>query len=217
MSHALAKIHYQYENFKGVMKEEGLKAALHEAVYFNREMVLVERDLTKPFPKLRQNFDLAIVMIGEQNSSEIEKFEFANKIRMLKSLAYLGKGFWAFLGVSNSKVIAEQWWTNSSNVQKNIIHPDLVWMRLNLKEDEVYAFDLFVSPEYRGTAATNKFVLGYMNELTRAGYVKIFGSYFKDNIASAWFHRVFSFEPLRNVSRYRFFFLEIKDRKICFA
>lgn len=132
MIHSLVKIHYQYEDFKNIMKEEGLKKALCEAVYLNREMLLVERDLTKPFPKLRQNFDMGIVVIGKQNLQESDKFEFPNKVRKLKSIAYLRKEFTGFLGVIGSKVIAEQWWTNLSHVRNGMVHPDLVWMRVNL-------------------------------------------------------------------------------------
>jgi len=213
----LETFRYQYENFKELVKRGGLKSALHESVYFNREMVLVERDLTKPLPKLKKDFDINLILLGRGSSSRIDDLKFPNKVRELKGRAYSRRGFSAFFAVIGSMVIAEQWWTSSSHIRDKIIHPDLRWMELQLKEDEIYAFDLFVAPEYRGTAATNKFAVTYMNEMRKAGYSKIFGGYFKGNIPSAWFHRTFSFSEIRKVKRSRFFFLEIKNGKLCFA
>jgi hypothetical protein len=206
---------YQYENFKELMKQEGFKSAIHESIYFNREMVLVERDLTKQLPKLKQDFDIGLILIGKGSSTQIDELRFPNKVRELKGLTYSRRGFSAYLAVIGSKVIAEQWWTSSSHVRDKIIHPDPIWMGLELKEAEVYAFDLFVAFEYRGTPVTNKFTLSYMNEMRKAGYSKLYGSYFKDNIPSAWFHHTFSFDERRSVKRHRFLFLEIKDGKLC--
>jgi hypothetical protein len=208
---------YQYENFKELMKRGGFKSALHESVYFNREMVLVERDLTKPLPRIKQDFDISLILLGKGSSSRIDELNFSSKVRYLKGRAYSRRGFSAFFGVIGSKVIAEQWWTSSSHIRDKIIHQDLKWIELQLKEDEIYAFDLFVAPEYRGTPTTNKFAVAYMNEMRKAGYSKLFGGYFRDNIPSAWFHRTFSFGEIRKVKRHRFFLLEIKNGKLCFA
>jgi len=212
----LEKFRYQYENFKELVKEAGFKSTFRRCVYFNRKMVLVEKDLTKPMPKLKHDFEIDLILVGRGSSTQIDELDFLNKARALNARRYLRSGFSAFLGVIGSKVIAEQWWINSSHIRNKIIHPDFKWMDLQLKEDEIYAFDLFVTPEYRGTPATNKFALTYMNEMRKAGYSKIFGSYFKDNIPSALYHRTFSFNEIRNVKFHRFFFLMIKNGKLCF-
>jgi len=217
MNAKLKKFRHQYENLKEMVKQEGFKSTIRKAVYFNREMVLVERDLTKPFPKLKQDFDINLILFGRGSSSRIGELDFPNKARELNGQGYARRGFSAFFGVIGSKVIAEQWWINSSHIRDKIIHPDLKWMELQLKEDEIYAFDLFVAPEYRGTPATNKFALTYMNEIRKAGYSKIFGGYFKDNIPSAWYHRTFSFSERRKIKFHRFFFLKIKNGRLSFA
>ena len=62
----LGKFHYQYENFKGLVKERGFKSALNEAVYFNREIILVARDLNKPLPRLRQDFDMSLILLDKK-------------------------------------------------------------------------------------------------------------------------------------------------------
>jgi hypothetical protein len=213
----LEKFRYQFENFKELVNQGGLKSALHESVYFNREMVLAERDLTKPLPKLKKDFDITLILIGRGSSTQIDELKFPNKVRELKGRAYSRRGFSAFFAVVGSKVIAEQWWISSSHIRDKILHPDLRWMQLQLKEDEIYAFDLFVAPEYRGTPATNKFAVTYLNEMRKAGFSKLFGGYFKNNIPSAWYHRTLLFSEKGKMKRHRFFFLEIKNGKLCFA
>jgi hypothetical protein len=210
----LEKFRWQYENLKDLVKEEGFKSTLKQAVYFNREMILVSRDLKKPLPKVKQNFDMNLVLLDGKELSKIEGFKFPNKVREVKARAYLRRGFAVFLGVIGSDVIAEQWWINSSHIRDGIIHQDVIWMKLDLKEDEIYAFELFVAAKYRGTPATNKFATSYMHELSKMGYSKILGCYFKDNIPSAWHHRVFKFDEIGTVKRHRFFFLEIKNGKL---
>jgi len=212
----LGKFHYQYENFKGLVKERGFKSALNEAVYFNREIILVARDLNKPLPRLRQDFDMSLILLDKKELLKIEDLKFPDKARELKGRAYLCSGFAAFLGVIGKNIIAELWWTNSLHIRDRIIHPDLIWMKLDLKEDEIYGFDVFVAPEYRGTPAPKMFISSYMHELKRIGYSKIFGWIFKDNIPSAWLHRILSFKEIGRVKGHRFFFLEMKNGKLCF-
>jgi hypothetical protein len=210
----LEKLRWQYENVKDLIKEEGFKSTLSQAVYLNREMVLVSRDLKKPLPRVRQNFDMSLILLDGKEKSKMEGFKFPNKVREVKARTYLRKGFAVFLGVIGSNVIAEQWWINASHVRAGIIHQDVIWMKLDLKEDEIYAFELYVGAEYRGTPATNKFALGFMDELRKMGYSKMFGCYFRDNIPSAWYHRVFKFDEIGIVKRHRFFLLEIKNGRL---
>ncbi len=215
----LETFYYQYQNFKTLLREKGFKTAVSEAVYFNREIVMVERDLNKPLPKLKGDFDLRLITVNEDenNMGVTRKLKFSNKVRELKFNAYSRRGYKAFLGIHNEKVVAEQWWMSALDVQHNIIHPDLRWLKLDLKDGEIYAFDLLIVPEYRGAPLTNKFIFSYINELKKLGHSKIYGTFFLDNIPSLWIHRMLSYNETQKMKRHRFFFLEIKNGKICFA
>jgi hypothetical protein len=213
----LEKFYWQYENVKDIVKERGFKSVLSQAVYFNREMVLVSRDLNKPLPKLRRKFDLNLISVGREGFEKIEQYAFPSKVREVKARAYLRRGFSAFLGVVGNEIVAEQWWISAADIQQGIIHQDVVWMELDLKKHEIYAFELFVAPAYRGSPVTSVFTASYMSELVRMGYNKILGCYFKDNIPSALHHRFFTFDELGTVSRHRFLFLEVKNGRLCIS
>lgn len=214
MINVFEKIKYQFAQFELLIKEKDLLGALKEALYFNREMVLVEKYLETPLPNLKKIFPMNLILIkGSVLNSE--QYEFSNKVRKMKSKVYLKNGFNAFWGIYKNKIIAEQWWTDFTK-DKNT-HPDLKWMKINLKPGEIYAFDLFIDPEYRGSQATNFFIWNYLTELKKLNYQKIYGSFFTDNLPSLWIHRIFSYNEFKKVKRHRFFFFEIKDGKLCFS
>lgn len=212
MTSLLEKFHYRLQSLKTLLNEKGFRSAIKEVIYFNREAVIVERYLNKPVPKLKYDFVLHLTPLDRENPQEITEYKFPNKVRELKCLAYLNKGYKGFLGIDDRKVIAEQWY-----VCNNIKHPDLRWIELDLKNDEIYAFDLFVAPEYRGTSAINVFIASYLTELRTMGFSKTFGYFFSDNIPSQWIHRLFSYSEIKRIKRHRFFLLEIKNGKLCIA
>jgi hypothetical protein len=213
----LKKIRYQFEQFKLLIKGKGLKLALKDAFYINREMILVERELDKPLPKMKKFIDLKLVLLNKGDIEKIKNYEFADKVRKLKSKNYLSKGYNGFFMIKNNKIIAEQWWVSKKINKRGIPHPDLKWMRRELKDGEIYAFDLFISPEFRGSPLTIFFIGSYLMELKKMNFLKIYGCFFTDNIPSLWVHRIFSYNEIGKVMRHRFFCLEIKNKMLCLS
>lgn len=207
------KLRCQYHNLLMFIKDEGLKSAFNQAIYLNDEFIVVERDLSKPPPTFRRNFDLRIVTLEKRNLDEVKNYKFARKVRELKCLSYLKKGYNVFLGVQNTTVIAEQYWISTEQIKANTIHPDLKWMKREIQDNEIFAFELFTSPDYRGTPATNIFLSSYFKELVRLGYAKIFGFFPRNNIPSMWLHRMFSFEETNRVKAHRFLFFHMINGK----
>lgn len=212
----IRRMHYQFESFKDYHTKHGLLSALKEAIYFNKEVIVLERELEKPLPTFAYTSDVKLVRVERKNFGELTPlYQGSNKIRLFKSLAYLDSGYSGFLGICQNTLIGDVWWVKGSHNPEQSVHPDLRWLKIHLKDDEVYTFDLFVTPESREKGIANLFVMGYLRGLRRLGYSKAFAYVFTDNIPSMWTQRILSWKEIDRIKRHRFFYIEIKGRYLC--
>jgi GNAT superfamily N-acetyltransferase len=96
------------------------------------------------------------------------------------------QGFFAFL---NDEPIGYWWWV-SNKTDPALTHPDIDRFELRLRDDEVFAFDYFIAPEYRGHGAAVRVLPLIYGELTRLGYRSVWGMVDANNIPARWVYRV---------------------------
>jgi hypothetical protein len=185
------------------IKTAGLTNALKEIVFFNRTMIVVEKDLMHEHDiKLDDHLDIQII---DKVNKNLIKTKFQTNIFDY----YAQKGAKCLAIFNDKECLGYQWWTQDNQFK------DLKKLNLTLNDHEVYLFDFFVFPKYRGTNIPKMITQETFNHLASLGLKKIYGFYFGDNIKALWWHRaVLKAKEIRKVKTHRFLFFEFIDGKI---
>lgn len=183
-------------------RQEGLRDALREAVYFKRIMVAVAKDL-EAGPSL-MNPPLRTIIVNGQNYGRYKKYPGIGNV-----LHHCRRGACALLLFRDMDLLGYQLWTMDKNFA------DLKKLGLALKDNEAYLFDLFVYPRYRGTAVPKIIATETFNHLVSRGIDKICGFYFKDNFKALWWHKAtLKAREIKQVPTSRLFMVEFTAGRI---
>ncbi|MEI6290622.1 MAG: hypothetical protein WCP19_09330 [Chloroflexota bacterium] len=189
--------------------EGGIKKVLQARVFINRIAVPAVMELSglSPLPPLLTKGDK--FQYAELNVNDLleNKYSFVFPGRYLKAARNLKRGWRGFAVISHSFVVGDMWCQLPGNNGTGSAHNDLKMLGIDSGQKDVYAFDMFIAPSFRGknlAVPLQKFV---HLQLKSEGFEKVFGFYWKDNLPALWMHRMLKYSelPARRINR--FFFL----------
>ena len=182
------------------LSTEGLKETLKEMVYFNRIMVVIEKNIKMEHSIKDKNMDTIIVNAANYR-------EYQKKYRI--NLHFCKHGSSGLLLCRYNELMGYQFWTFNNNLSV------LNQLGISLVKGEAYLYDLYVYPRFRGTVVPRILSVETFNYLVSHGIDKIYGFYFKDNVKALWWHKAYlKCKELRQVAISQFFIFEISGGKL---
>ena len=191
----------------------GLISTFREIFYINRELIVLENDLSSLGPTMKSlsELNMKFIEISKYNFEEFH-LEYPFRSRYLKTVSNLNKGYRSFVIIRGNKVIGDLWYTTMINSKKSSSHHDLEWLRIDLGEKDVYCWDNFVSKEERRNSVAIYLMSQVLHCLREKGFIKIYGFVFVDNGPASFLYRLFRFKELKRMKANRFlFFRRVKS------
>lgn len=131
-----------------------------------------------------------------------ELYEFLRKhhpskpIRVIEN--YIRNGYQVFLGCGNGELIGYMWW-HDATIHHTLQHPVLQRYNIQLQPGEVYMFDYFIPPEFRGNSNSSHFLLAIYRELFRRGYRRAWGGVVASNLPARFIYQLHGWEIMGKV------------------
>ena len=178
---------------------------LRACLWQSREELILVKDLSsqdQAYPPA----GVQIVEIADRYAAQLAEFNARHRdaAAAQRVAHYLELGFFGFLGVRDGKIVGYQWWVDRS-FDASRTHPHVQRYSIPLEDDDVYGFDYFVAPQYRGSGTGTAFFGDIQNKLRRLGYRKMWGVVFKVNIAARWLYSLYGHQTVRLVKSYVLF------------
>lgn len=186
--------------------EGGLKNVLRQRFFWKRKATPVEMELraVSPSPaRFLRNYNYAFVEIREEYLRDGMLF-FSTASRGIKASRNLKKGWRGFALTLRGEVVGDVWCVTPHEDGLPVQHADLEMLGITALPKEVYAFDMYISPEHRGENLAAPFHRSLHDLLRLEGCDKIYGFYWDDNLPALWMHRIMKFKelPKRQVTRF---------------
>lgn len=185
MSRARATARYIWS----LLREAGPKAAFaslrgiaRSQVYATTDEIILRKDLDPAEPATNGiRFEDAdarhLAALAEFNRRQ------SSPQRTARFASGLANGRRAILGFRGDELIGYFWWHDASQTGKGFY---LARYGLELGDDEVYGYDLFIAPEHRGRGTPVAFVTGVESRLARMGYRRMYGFVDRANVPARW-------------------------------
>jgi GNAT superfamily N-acetyltransferase len=185
------------------LSTEGFKDTMKELFYFNREMILVRKDLNTWEPgEIDQSVNYTIV--HKDNSQEIEK-----KFNLQLFDHYAQINCKTLLCSKDDTCIGFIRWTQDKTFK------DLQKLEINLEPNQAYMFDFFLFPAYRGTPVGRDISFYAIQHLKSLGIAKYYGYFFADNFPALWWHRtICRTEEYKKIKAHKFILLEMVNGNV---
>jgi GNAT superfamily N-acetyltransferase len=197
-----------YHQVIEALDEGGVRAVFRPRVFWNRIATPVVMELsTTNFPLADHlqstNFQFVEIIMDDLQA---RKWCFAIPSRGLKALRNLKRGFRCFAVTEDSTVVGDVWCLIPHKDGKYISHPDLEMLGIKCEKGDVYAFDMYIAPRYRGKDLASPLHKFLHARIKMEGCQKVYGYYWDDNLPALWMHRILRFKelPKRRISRFFF-------------
>jgi GNAT superfamily N-acetyltransferase len=189
-------------------------------VYHRFTEISSENDLSQEFFFTR-SYKLEIETVNQSNRDALTEFAENNcNQNMYKNWTYyfFKNKYNGFIALLQGNIIGYTWWWANNNNNNNDIKPPpgICFYNIQLKKDEVYGFNFFVAPQYRGNGNAIEFRLKVHRILRELGYRSIIGTHAADNIPAAWLYRTLGSKDIKSMSGYTFFNRIVFFEKIIF-
>jgi GNAT superfamily N-acetyltransferase len=116
--------------------------------------------------------------------------------------SYLQNKFNGFIATLDKRIIGYFWWVDNQ-IPPTRNHPHLIRYGIKLMDSEVYTFDFFIRPKYRGGGNAVEFLTTVQFKLKELGFEKVYGQVFADNKAARWLYSLIGNKPIKTVRSYR--------------
>ncbi len=110
--------------------------------------------------------------------------------------------------VRGEEVVGDVWYVSRQTARHPRVHPHLDWFGIDLKDDEVYMFDMYVDAGKRGGGLTTYFHGSVLQMMRRKGVRTSYGCYVAKNIPAMWMHRLIGYTELPRCIVRRYFLYE---------
>jgi GNAT superfamily N-acetyltransferase len=182
---------------------DGISKTFKDLVYFNREIILVEKDLLSWEPK-KYDKTHEYISIDRENSKLME-----DRFKLPLFDHYAQNNCYTIIAVKDDKCLGFIRWTHDKNFQ------DLKKFGIELQDDQAYMFDFFIFPEYRGSSAGKDISHYTIQNLKNKGYSKYYGFFFADNFPALWWHRtICKTKEFKKIKTHKFVVFEYLDGKM---
>jgi L-amino acid N-acyltransferase YncA len=158
-----------------VLRQEGVRSLwfklLGDIVY--RRLLLLERPLHEPISPVTARIPVEISLLQETQVAEYMAFR--PEARESEVRSQLEAGDWCFVVHHQGQMICARWAT----VQR--VWSDYLACELHLAEGEVYSYDLFTRPEFRGHAVSPVASVEMLRYFRAAGYRRMVAAISPEN------------------------------------
>jgi GNAT superfamily N-acetyltransferase len=201
----IKKLYRHIIQFLEEYKINGLFITINEFFYFNREAIIIEKDLLslKPLKNYQLSSNIKFLEIARHNFEEINPKYFF-KSRYLRALECIGNGYRSFAIMKGDEVLGDVWYSSKINTRRLSIHPDLKLCEIDIGERNVYSFGLHTKPEERVNLVGFKLLTYALDKLRGKGFNKVYGLIFADNIPALLMFRKFGYKEVKRVKICRF-------------
>lgn len=187
----------KYCQFIELWKKEGLIPACKFTIYRHEEAVPVEKDLStldalKPPEGVG---DFKLIELTEQNYCS-GNFEYPLRSRKEKVFINIKNGYRAYVLIKDNQVVADIWYATCFTAYSSPIRKYLIWFGIDLNQDEVYLFDMYLFPDERGKGMAAFFMGSVLLRLKEKGIKKVYGYFNAKNIPAMWVHRLLKYREL---------------------
>jgi GNAT superfamily N-acetyltransferase len=188
--------------------------ALGKSFYKTSEMVPAEKSLeTLREIKEPEGGPYVFIDIGPENFStrsllypRLSRYEYAKN--------YFRKGYRMIAMVRDQVVVGDIWYVSRKMARDRKIHSDLLWFKIDLADDEIYLFDMYLNSDQRGGGLATYFHGSVLKVMRDRGVRKAYGCFEVGNIPAMWMHRLVGYRELQpHVSRRFLRFYEIVRAK----
>jgi GNAT superfamily N-acetyltransferase len=168
-------------------------------VYRHEDRLLLVKPLTAPVTVPPGALDIGVVPAEARHLAALTAFSRRHcRWRMLTRPPAEGGGADSVLGFVGDELMAQLWWVDHLGARRHI---DALRLGLALEQDEIYAFDMFLAPEYRGHGNAMRFVSRTCELLAGLGYRRMWGFVEESNLAAKWLYATTGWETVGRVER----------------
>jgi len=118
--------------------------------------------------------------------------------------SYLDNNYHGELAELDGKIVGYSWWSDAQISNPEYRHPHLKRYDVELKSNEVWGFDLFILPDFRGRSIASDFLYLCHKHIREKGYTRVLGFANKDNLPSIRLHKQHKYEPVKTVISHLF-------------
>lgn len=203
-------------------KQLGFKKAFEKLLHFTISKICLKKDdlvLLKNLNgeiKFSQENKFQIQSIAQHHFFVIKQFneKYRDKSNIRASVHYLKNNYQGFIAFLNNEMIGCWWWV-ANKIHPTITHPCILRFGISLEDDEVYGFDFFLAPQYRGQGNAIKFLSMIYYELKKMGYNRIWGYVAVNNIPARWLYDINGYRIVNRIVSYEVFSLLLfQDKKV---
>jgi len=161
------------------------------AIYAKHTELLIVKRLGPDATSPHRHNALRIESITAAHAPLLERFNerYRTRQKVVASTCYVRNGYRGFAAFVGDALIGYWWWV-SNTTDPALTHPCVERFELSLNDDEVFAFDYFIAPEYRDQGAAVKFLSSIYGELAALGYRGVWGSVDADNAPARWVYKL---------------------------
>lgn len=212
----------RFQKLINLYRKFGLKKAcillfhiLISKIYRKNDDLLLLMDLNK---EIKFSGKSRIQIQSIENHHFPLLIQFNKKYREAQRITYLTgyqkNGYKGYLAFINNELIGYMWWVDNKIIPtKN--HPSIFRFELCLKDDDIYWFDLFIVPNYRGSGYAVEFISKITFELRKLGYNRAMGLVASDNRPAKLFYFICGNKIVKHFISYEWFSLFLfQDEKI---
>jgi len=195
-------------------KAGGFTSVVRKTFCKDKEIIIAQKDLSSfnPFTiPIEREAVKFIAIDGKQGQTD--GFFYGLRSRYLKKIKNLNKGYKGFALVKGDEIVGDVWYCDCRRSLGAGYHPDLKRLGIQLGENEVYLFDLYIKPEERGGGLVNFMLRNVLAALKGKGFVKAYGYYRTDNVPALWVHRTFGYREVSRLRLRNFHFFHTKSSR----
>lgn len=203
---------------------EGLKFVWDRAKTYvvdgNREIVLLRVDLTNPKNRLRERDEKPGFRLHHLTPELIPRVEAmlqtTEPARIPNLADRLAQGMLGLVGELDGEIIGYVFYQVGSDDPGARVHPDLDWLPVSPRSNDVYTFDYFIPESRRGLG--NLFARAVQDRQHQDGYVASYGYVYAQNRAALWLYRTIGWKEIGRVMEHKLFLkLAVVDDRLFFV
>ncbi len=181
-----------------------------------RVIILMRVDLTVPKNRIRprdqdDRFQLLDLDYGllPRIDAMLSRTEPA---RVGNAKARLDQGMKGYVAEYNGEIVGYVFHVGGEDDPSQRVHPDLDWIPIRPRADEVYTFDYFIAPDARG--AGNLFARSVQQAHFDSGFRNEYGYVYATNKAALWLYRTIGWKEIGRITEHKVLlkFAVVQDR-----
>lgn len=176
----------------GVLRKEGIRSLffriLGRTLY--RRLLLIEHALDKPVPEVTARVPVIIAVLKEDEVDEYVAFR--NEADPSEIRLRLKAGQWCFVARHEGRIVHACW------TAANTGWIEYLGLDIRLAQDELYSYDAFTSPRYRGMLISHARRAHMLRHFRDGGYRRVLSAIHPENRKA---FRALEKSPYREVGR----------------